>query len=359
MSTQLPPEVAAAYPGLSVEPSPFGTGLINLTLRGRMGALEVIVQRLHPVFAGSVHHDIEAVTMHLAARDFPTPRLIPTADARLWVLDDEGRAWRVQSFVAGGVAFDTVATPTLAHEAGQLVGGFHAALVDLAHDYVHVRPGVHDTASHLAKLEAALGAHHDHRLRPEVERESEALFDARTELCDARALPLRHAHGDLKISNLLFDAAGRGLCLVDLDTLGRMPLAFELGDALRSWCNRAREDERAAFDPELFASAIEGYASRSSALALAPDELATIVLGTRTIALELAARFLTDALEERYFGWDATRYPARGEHQLARARGQLALAQSLAEQRSALEASVRAAFARSGRQDPSPVRAPR
>lgn len=346
MSNQLPPAVLAAYPGLSVEPSPFGTGLINLTLRGCIGALEVVVQRLHPVFAGTVHHDIEAVTSHLAARGFRTPRLVPTAGGRLWADDDEGRPWRVQSFIEGGTAFDTVTTPTLAHEAGRLVGGFHAALVDLEHDYVHVRPGVHDTASHLAKLEAALHEHRAHRLRPEVERASEALFDRGLELCDARALPLRHAHGDLKISNLLFDAAGRGLCLVDLDTLGRMPLAFELGDALRSWCNRAREDETARFDPAIFAAAIDGYASRSASLGLDASEVASLVLGTRTIALELSARFLTDALEERYFGWDAARYPARGEHQLARARGQLALARSLAEQRSALEATVRSAFAR-------------
>lgn len=344
MSSQLPTCLERAYPGLSVEPSPFGTGLINLTLRGRLGALEVVVQRLHPVFAGTVHHDIEAVTAHLAARSFTTPRLVPTADGRLWVDDDEGRPWRVLSYVAGGVAFDAVTTPALAHEAGKLVGGFHAALLDLEHDYVHVRPGVHDTAAHLAKLEAALLTHHAHRLRPEVERASEALLGGRAELCDASALPLRHAHGDLKISNLLFDARGRGLCLVDLDTLGRMPLAFELGDALRSWCNRAREDADASFDPDILAAAVDGYAS--AAPALDPSEVGSLVLGTRTIALELAARFLTDALEERYFGWDASRYPGRGEHQLARARGQLALAHALDARRSALEERVRAAFAR-------------
>lgn len=344
MSQKLPTCLERAYPGLSVEPSPFGTGLINLTLRGRIGAREVVVQRLHPVFAGTVHHDIEAVTAHLAARAFTTPRLVPTAEGRLWVDDDEGRPWRVLSYVAGGVAYDAVDAPSLAHEAGRLVGGFHAALLDLEHDYVHVRPGVHDTAAHLAKLEAALRTHHAHRLRPEVERAGEALLAGRAQLCDARALPLRHAHGDLKISNLLFDARGRGLCLVDLDTLGRMPLAFELGDALRSWCNRAHEDADAAFDPEIFAAAIAGYASEAPGLDA--SEIDSLVLGTATIALELSARFLTDALEERYFGWDASRYPARGEHQLARARGQLALARALGTERSALEECVRAAFAR-------------
>ena len=54
-------------------------------------------------------------------------------------------------------------------------------------------------------------------------------------------------HGDPKISNLMFARdSDRGLCLIDLDTLGPMPIALELGDALRSWCNPAAEDARAA-----------------------------------------------------------------------------------------------------------------
>ena len=36
--------------------------------------------------------------------------------------------------------------------------------------------------------------------------------------------------------------ADRALCLIDLDTLAHMPVALELGDALRSWCNPATED---------------------------------------------------------------------------------------------------------------------
>jgi hypothetical protein len=43
------------------------------------------------------------------------------------------------------------------------------------------------------------------------------------------------------------------------------------------------------------------------------------------VALELCARFSADALRESYFGWDPTRYASRGEHNLARARGQWAL----------------------------------
>jgi hypothetical protein len=60
-----------------------------------------------------------------------------------------------------------------------------------------------------------------------------------------------------------------------------------------------------------------------------------------TIAAELCLRFLTDALEERYFGFDASRFATRGEHNLARARGQLELAKSLVAQLDAAERIVR------------------
>ena len=53
----------------------------------------------------------------------------------------------------------------------------------------------------------------------------------------------RHVHGDLKISNLLFRREPlAGVCLVDLDTFAKGSMAFELGDAMRSWCNPLGED---------------------------------------------------------------------------------------------------------------------
>ena len=48
---------------------------------------------------------------------------------------------------------------------------------------------------------------------------------------------------------------------------------------------------------------------------------------------ELCARFAADAILEAYFGWDAQRFPGRGEHNLARARGQWALYQAVRDTR--------------------------
>jgi Ser/Thr protein kinase RdoA (MazF antagonist) len=166
-------------------------------------------------------------------------------------------------------------------------------------------------------------------------------------LPDLTRLPIRIIHGDPKATNLLFapDApVARALC--DLDTLAHGTLAVELGDALRSWCNATDEsDGGARVDAAIFEAVLIGYAE-GAAGGLDPAEIDAIVPGVETIALELASRFAADVIEDRYFGWDASRFSSRIEHNLARTRAQLALAESIEAQRGTLEAIVRRAFAR-------------
>ena len=78
----LPPEVLAAWRGLRVSPARFGTGLINATHEGELRGVRVLLQRLHPVFAGTVNVDLDAVTRHLERAGMRTPRLVPTDGAR-------------------------------------------------------------------------------------------------------------------------------------------------------------------------------------------------------------------------------------------------------------------------------------
>lgn len=303
-------------------------GLVNHTFDVQVeGGERLIVQRLHPVFHASVNHNIAAVTEHLAARGQPTPRLLRSTAGACFV-ERDGQVWRVLSFVEG-VAYDRLEDAGQAREAGRLLARFHAAMADFDGELVSQRPPVHDLARHLAHLEAALAGATGHRLHREVCAARDrvlALLAGAPAVPDA---PSRVVHGDPKISNLLFDPGGRACCLIDLDTVTWMPLAVELGDAFRSWCNPRGEDAPdAVFDLELFAGALAGYAEGAPGLLSAPEREG-IVPATLRIHAELAARFLADALEERYFSWDAARWPGHGEHNLARAHGQLAAAQSL------------------------------
>ncbi len=342
---EVPPQVLARYRSLAGRPSrPFGTGLINDTFVVEGADGPAVVQRLHPVFSPAVHHDIDAVTRRLAERSLATPRLVPADDGALWVEHprDDGSAgvWRAMTFVGGSHTYDKVPSAAVAREAGALVGRFHAALDGLEYDYQGRKGRPHDTARHLDALERALDERREHRLHARASSLASELLSAARPLTDFAALPARHAHGDLKISNLLFDGADRGLCLVDLDTVGRMNLAHELGDALRSWCNPAGEDSvEVELDAGLFTAAVEGYAGAAGAI-VTPPERAMLVDGLATICMELAARFLADALHERYFGWDPSRHATRGEHNLVRAAGQWRLARSVLRQRGDLRAVV-------------------
>ncbi len=318
-------DVAAAWGWDASQLSPLTGGLINQTYAVHdAGAPIGVLQRVHPVFAGEVNLDLEAVTEHLAAHGLVTPRLVRSRAGEPWLVHD-GRVWRALTWIDGRTVH-SVPDPSWAEAGGELLGRFHRAVADLQHDYRFARAGVHDTAAHLARLAEHVAAGGD----PEA-------VDLGREIADAaRALPalpqtaLRHCHGDLKISNLLFaEAPLRGVCLVDLDTLGKSTMAFELGDAMRSWCNPRGEDAGGVgFDLAIFAAAIRGFRRVADGL-LGEDERTSIVIGAETVSLELSARFAVDVFRDEYFGWDATRFSSRRAHNVVRARGQLTLSRAI------------------------------
>ena len=334
----VPAEVAAAWGWDAAALAPLPGGLINATFVVREGGAPVaVVQRLHPVFGAEVNLDLEAVTAHLAARGLVTPRLVRTRGGAAWV-EHGGGVWRALTWV-DGVTVHAVADPAWAYAGGELVGRFHRAVADLDHAYRFARAGVHDTAAHLARLAAVVEGTGDGAADAEAAELGRAILAAAADLPAMPDVPRRHCHGDLKISNLLFAVAPaapafvpcaapavRGVCLVDLDTLGLQTLAFELGDAMRSWCNPRGEDaEAATFELAIFDAAIRGFRAEAGAL-VSPAERRAIVVGLETVCVELAARFAVDVVRDAYFGWDAARFPSRRAHNLARARGQLALA---------------------------------
>jgi Ser/Thr protein kinase RdoA (MazF antagonist) len=344
-STSPPPQVLQCWSDFAdAAVRPIHSGLINTTFElSRADGRKAILQRLHPVFGPEVHYDIEAVTAHLAARGLTTPRLLRTDDHALWVASGEG-LWRALTHLKG-TAPEHFGSPAMAREAGALVGRFHAALMDFDYQYRSRRGNVHDTAVHLERLETALRQHRGHRLYGEVAFLAEGLLRAAEDLVDLDGLPLRHAHGDLKVSNVMFDARRRGLALIDLDTLTRMHWPLEMGDALRSWCNPRSENQLAArLDLDLLEAAVGGYRTGNGG-GITEEEWEALVSGLERICLELSSRFLADALNELYFGWDPHHYPARGEHNLARGRAMWALYLDVLNKRAAAQERVHSARA--------------
>lgn len=321
--------------------SPLGTGLINLTwlVQGAEGERWVL-QRVAPIFPPEVNRDIDRVTRVLATRGVRTPSIIATRTRQLWV-EHDGATWRLMDWLPGD-CHDFLGSAQQARSAGKLLASFHGALADLEHDFANPRLGVHDTARHMRNLREALRVHANHERYADVLPLAREILDRATALPGLPVTADRVVHGDPKINNMLFDpATGEATALVDLDTVGRMPLPLELGDAFRSWCNPQGEDGRSGeFSRELFGAALAGYAQVAGPW-LEPAEIDAIVPALETIILELAARFCADALSENYFGWNPEQFATRGEHNEVRAAGQLSLARSVASQRDVLASQVR------------------
>jgi Ser/Thr protein kinase RdoA (MazF antagonist) len=339
----IPASVLDAYGFAGHRVETVSGGLINATysVSGGDGVPVAAVQRLHPVFSAEVNLDIETITDYLAAQGFPTPRLLRTNKGQVY-WEEDGHVWRALSWVQGQ-CFARVPDPSVAEQGGDLVGRFHRALQGLDYDFKFVRAGVHDTEEHLRKLRDASSAAED-PLLADADELRESIFARVADLPAMPQLPMRICHGDLKISNLLFNHDGAGLCLLDLDTMSKQTIAYELGDALRSWGNPSGEDTSSpVIDTAIVAAAARGYA-RGSAGLLAREEIESVIVGLETICLELAARFCLDAFEDYYFGWDSQRHTSRRAHNIERACGQLALGRSVAQKRDELQSLWTQAF---------------
>ncbi len=298
-----------------------------------------VLQWVNPIFEPRIHLDIEAVTSRLEEAGLTTLRLVPSTGGELWTTDAYG-CWRLLTYIPGQTLHQ-LENVAQAAEAGRLVGRFHAALSGWDYQLQARQRHIHDTTFHMAELHAVRSEAPDHPLAPEA-RELAAEILRCWSLWDGELEPhQRFSHGDLKISNVRFDTAGeRAVSLIDLDTLGSMPIACEMGDAWRSWCNPAGEDTEATrFDLELFTASAGAWLA--AAPPLTEGELSSLVPGIERISLELAARFCTDAVRNTYFREDREAYPERGRHNLIRARGQFNLAVSARRVRAECEAVVR------------------
>lgn len=324
-------EFAFCGPVLTWEP--FGNGHINRTLRVRCTGGEYLVQRIAPeVFPDpdAVMGNLERVLDHLAGK--PSSHrltLVPTRSGARWRRDAEGAVWRAFPFLAGTVSCERVAEPAQAHAAGRAFAAFLADLADLSGPPLEtVIPRFHDTPWRLAELAAAA---QDDPCGRAVEAAEEIRGILEQEQL-ARALPAAWpagslAHHDAKIGNLLFAADGRTpACVVDLDTLMPGGPITDFADLVRTASCRAAEDAEPALmvpDADLLAALAAGWLEgRGSA---ADDaERAQMPLAGAVIALEQAARFLTDHLRG-----DTYYRISHSGHNLIRARAQLALARAL------------------------------
>lgn len=340
--------------GTPVEIRPHGNGLINDTFLVRTDSgWKGILQRINGVVFPEperVQANLRTLLDHVgripaeAGRSLRWPAIVRTHEGRDWVADADG-FWRLCSFVDGAVSFDVLTSESQAREVGRALGCFHTLVSDLDPWLLHdTLPGFHITPDYLLRLDEVL-ADHAGGFAPDAAVQTCLKFvDERRVgvgvLEDAKAcgrLRLRVIHGDPKLDNVLFDAAsGKALSLIDLDTVKPGLIHYDLGDCLRSCCNRVGEVGggvcAAHFDLRICRAILAGYFAEAGAT-LTEQDVEFLFDAIRLIPFELGLRFLTDHLEGNvYF-----KVTEPGQN-LLRAAVQFDLVRSIEQQEAAIRA---------------------
>ncbi len=306
---------------------------------------DFILQRLHhKLSTQAILNDYVRVTAHLHEKGFSAPRVCQTIDGQDIFIDQEHRWWRLTTFVPGQT-HERVSSVQQARQGAQILGAFHTGMLDFPFPFESAHP-LHDTDGHLEGLAQALSnveySIHWHL----VSDVSNQILDLMGQVRMPKGLPQRVVHGDPKISNVMFSES-EAIGMIDLDTCNRHTVLVDLGDAIRSWCRDGYEDEVQRFHLDRFEGILDGYLK--SGAGLSQPEIECLWMAGPMITLELASRFARDVLEDSYFAFDATNYPNRREHNLARMKSMLFLAQDMLAQRDAMKALIHSYFPINGR----------
>ncbi len=343
--------------GRLVALKPFGNGNINDTFlaiyRDSSNETQVILQRVNrAVFPepGKIMANMREVTRHChaklsadagAGRDdrvWQMPRVVQTKDGRDYTTDEKGDVWRVITRIMSARAFDVAQGPAHAEECGAVLGHFHYLVSDLDPAVLHdPLPGFHVTSGYLAAYDATLerplakellaGSDEAKRLARFVdERRGWALCLEKA--AAAGELRKRMFHGDPKVNNIMIDeVTGKGTAMIDLDTVSPGLVHVDFGDALRSICNPAGEEEtdlaKVVFDEDLCTAFCKGYMREAGAFMTEADR-AYLYDAIRLLPFELGLRFFQD-----YLAGNVYFKTKRADQNLDRARVQFRLCESI------------------------------
>ncbi len=346
------------------EITPVPTGHIHdtyvLTARDGQRTVRYVLQRInHTVFTDPprMMENIVRITEHIRdklqvsdpASAHRQLQVIRTRDGQACCRDAAGNFWRMYSFIEDAATYDMLTSTPAAYEAARMFGWFQKMLLDLPAPPLHETiPGFHDTPRRLAAFQEMLRTDPCNRAaaaKPEIDfiLDNAALCHVLAEVVTSGEIPIRIAHNDAKINNVMLDAGtGGGVCIIDLDTVMPGLSMHDFGDLVRTATCPAAEDERdlskVAVEVSLFDALARGFAKGTGGF-LTPAEKSHLVFGAKLITFEQLIRFLTD-----YLAGDVYYKVHRQGHNLDRCRTQMKLVQSIAEQEESLNGLVARAF---------------
>ncbi len=347
--------------GEYLDGAPYGSGHINDTFRTRWrrDGREVpsLQQRInHRVFRDPARlmENVLRVTRHLAEKLSRIPgadprretlTVIPARDGRPCHVDAGGNTWRTYIFIEDARSYDICQGPEQAEEAARAFGRFQNFLADLPGGPLHETiPFFHHTPRRFEALEKSIEADVRNRAlgaRAEIEfaLAHKGMTARVTDLLESGALPVRTTHNDCKLNNVLLDdGTGKGVCVIDLDTVMSGSALYDFGDMVRTFTPTAAEDEtdlgRVGLRMDIFDALVRGYLREATFLV--PEEIGLLSFAGPLITFTIGIRFLADYLQgDVYFKTH------RPDHNLDRARVQFRMVAEMESREAEMQTLIR------------------
>ncbi|WP_034043029.1 phosphotransferase enzyme family protein [Wocania ichthyoenteri] len=285
----------------------------------------------------NISQHIQKKLAHLPEKELKRRVLtfIKTKDSNKYYKDNEGNYWNMMLFIDESITFEIVINEEVAYEGGKLSGGFLNLTSDFdASKLIEVIPKFHDMSFRYSQFEDARRVASNQRLNL-AKNQIRFIEGSRAEmhilqsLKESGAIKTRVTHNDTKISNALFDLNNKGLCVIDTDTVMPGIVHYDFGDAIRTICNTASEDEKdlslVNFNLDYYKAYTRGFLETVGS-SLSPIELRYLPLGAKSIIFIMGLRFLTDYLNSDIYY--KIKYP---EHNLDRAKNQFKLIESFSK----------------------------
>ncbi|MCF8274451.1 MAG: aminoglycoside phosphotransferase family protein [Flavobacteriaceae bacterium] len=286
----------------------------------------------------SVSKHIQKKLSHLSETELKRRVLtfVQAKNDKYYYKDEDGNYWNVMFYIKDSVTHEIVTNKEVAYEGGKLSGDFLNLTSDFdASVLTEVIPKFHDMSFRYSQFQSALQSVSKERLfnaKSLIDRviESKEEMHILQNLKEKGAIKSRVTHNDTKISNALFTKNNKGLCVIDTDTIMSGIVHYDFGDAIRTICNTAAEDESnldlVEFNVEYYQGYNKGFLEKTEA-SLTQIELKYLPLGAKTMIFIMAIRFLTDYMNNDIYY--KTKYP---EHNLDRAKNQFKLIDSMMAQ---------------------------
>ncbi|QIK70112.1 aminoglycoside phosphotransferase family protein [Erysipelothrix sp. HDW6C] len=335
---------------------PTGNGHINDTFLVDCGTHKYVTQRInHHIFTKplALMENVALVTAHI--RDVVAQQggdverevlqIIKTKEGNSLTQDNDGYYWRSYQFIDDAMSLDLVENPDDFYESGYAFGNFQAQLADFpvaslnfTIDDFHNTPVRFKAFSDSVSRDAA-GRVESVKKDIDFFIEREAFMSSLWDLHEQGLLPLKVTHNDTKLNNVMLDnKTGKGICVVDLDTVMPGFSVDDFGDAIRFGASTALEDEKdldkVSFDLNLYDVFTKGFI-KGGAGTFTDIELDNFAVGAKMMALECGMRFLTD-----YLNGDTYFKTAYDDHNLVRARTQMKLVADMESNWDAMNAIV-------------------